>query len=51
LVLHPEQEMRKILDFLSLPWNMSVLHHEMFIGNKISLSKTERSTDQKLSDI
>uniref|UniRef100_A0A914N630 Protein-tyrosine sulfotransferase n=1 Tax=Meloidogyne incognita TaxID=6306 RepID=A0A914N630_MELIC len=51
LVLHPEQEMRKILDFLSLPWNMSVLHHEMFIGNKISLSKTERSTDQVIKPV
>nr|CAD2137460.1 unnamed protein product [Meloidogyne enterolobii] len=51
LVLHPEQEMRKILDFLNLPWNMSVLHHEMFIGNKISLSKTERSTDQVIKPV
>ncbi|CAK5076989.1 unnamed protein product [Meloidogyne enterolobii] len=51
LVLHPEQEMRKILDFLNLPWNMSVLHHEMFIGNKISISKTERSTDQVIKPV
>ncbi|KAL7078867.1 hypothetical protein ACQ4LE_001871 [Meloidogyne hapla] len=51
LVLHPEQEMRKILTFLNLPWNISVLHHEMFIGNKISLSKTERSTDQVIKPV
>ncbi|KAF7636400.1 Protein-tyrosine sulfotransferase [Meloidogyne graminicola] len=51
LVLHPEKEMRKILDFLNLPWNISVLHHEMFIGNKISLSKTERSTDQVIKPV
>jgi protein-tyrosine sulfotransferase len=43
--------MRKILKFLNLPWNISVLNHEMFIGNKISLSKTERSTDQVIKPV
>ena len=41
LVLHPELWMRRILQFLKLPWNQSVLHHEEFIGKKggISLSR------------
>lgn len=41
LVLHPEQWMRKILKFLDVPWNDSVLHHEEFINkpNGVSLSK------------
>lgn len=46
LVLHPEPQMRRILDFLGLPWNDSVLHHEQYIGNEISLSKVEISSDQ-----
>lgn len=39
LVLHPEKEMRKLLEFLNIPWNSSVLHHESLIGKDISLSK------------
>lgn len=41
LVLHPEEWMRKILKFLDIPWNDSVLHHEEFINkpNGVSLSK------------
>ena len=39
LVLHPETEMRKLLTFLDLPWNSSVLNHEALIGKDISLSK------------
>lgn len=41
LVLHPEAIMHKILDFLDVPWNSSVLHHEEFINkpNGVSLSK------------
>ena len=48
LVLHPEQWMRKILNFLEVPWNDRVLHHEAEINKKdgISLSKVERSSDQ-----
>ena len=50
LVLHPEQWMRKILNFLEVPWNDRVLHHEAEINKKdgISLSKVERSSDQVL---
>lgn len=41
LVLHPEEWMRKILNFVDVPWNQSVLHHEEFINkpNGVSLSK------------
>ncbi|KAE9554895.1 hypothetical protein FO519_001923 [Halicephalobus sp. NKZ332] len=51
LVLHPETEMRKLLDFLDLPWNSSVLNHEDLIGKDISLSKTERSSDQVIKPV
>jgi protein-tyrosine sulfotransferase len=51
LVLHPEQELRKILSFLNLQWNDRVLSHEKFIGSKISLSKTEKSSDQVVKPI
>lgn len=48
LVQHPEEEMRKLLHFLELQWDPSVLHHEELIGKAggVSLSKVERSTDQ-----
>lgn len=39
LVLHPRSWMEKVLKFLDLPWNETVLHHEDFINNGISLSK------------
>lgn len=41
LVLHPEEWMRKILNFLDVPWNNSVLHHEEFINKPggVPLSK------------
>jgi protein-tyrosine sulfotransferase len=32
LVLEPKETMVKILDFLELPWNENVLHHEDFIN-------------------
>jgi protein-tyrosine sulfotransferase len=51
LVLHPEREMRRLLEFLELPWNASVLHHEALIGKDISLSKTERSSDQVVKPV
>lgn len=40
LVLHPEKQMRELLTFLDIPWNASVLNHEMFVGKgkEISLS-------------
>ncbi|VDO75774.1 unnamed protein product [Haemonchus placei] len=51
LVLHPESQMRRILEFLNLPWNSTVLHHEQFIGKDISLSKVERSSDQVVKPV
>ncbi|XP_026227044.1 tyrosylprotein sulfotransferase 1, like [Anabas testudineus] len=53
LVLHPEEEMRKLLHFLDLQWDPSVLHHEQLIGKAggVSLSKVERSTDQVMKPV
>ncbi|XP_052864638.1 protein-tyrosine sulfotransferase isoform X1 [Anopheles cruzii] len=53
LVLHPEVWMRKILHFLDIPWNDSVLHHEEFINkeNGVALSKVERSSDQVIKPV
>ncbi|XP_050310110.1 protein-tyrosine sulfotransferase [Anthonomus grandis grandis] len=51
LVLHPKQWMGKVLKFLDLPWNDSVLHHEDFINKGISLSKVERSSDQVIKPV
>ncbi len=39
LVLHPEKEMRRVLEELDITWNAVVLHHEELIGKDISLSK------------
>lgn len=41
LILHTEEEMRKLLHFLELQWDPSVLHHEELIGKAggVSLSK------------
>lgn len=53
LVLHPEQWMKKILKFVDVPWNESVLHHEEFINkpNGVPLSKVERSSDQVIKPV
>lgn len=53
LVLHPEDWMRKILKFVDVPWNQSVLHHEDYINrpNGVSLSKVERSSDQVIKPV
>lgn len=53
LVLHPEQTLRGILNFLQLPWNGTVLHHEEFINQPdgVELSKLERSTDQVVKPV
>ena len=46
LVLHPEKEMQRLLTFLDIPWDSSVLRHEELIGSEIKLSNVERSSDQ-----
>ncbi|TRY76009.1 hypothetical protein DNTS_010908 [Danionella cerebrum] len=53
LVLHPGRVMRKLLQFLDLPWDNSVLHHEQLIGKAggVSLSKVELSTDQVVKPV
>ncbi|XP_023328323.1 protein-tyrosine sulfotransferase [Eurytemora carolleeae] len=55
LVLHPERWMTIILDFLDLPWDSSVLHHQDFINKKgdsgIRVSMKERSSDQIVKPI
>lgn len=53
LVLQPSAYVRKILDFLEVPFNESVLHHQDFINKPggISLSKVERSTDQVIKPV
>ncbi|XP_018420443.1 PREDICTED: protein-tyrosine sulfotransferase 2 [Nanorana parkeri] len=53
LVLHPKQTMQAIIDFLGIPWNDAVLHHEELIGKPggVSLSKTEKSTDQVMKPV
>lgn len=42
LVLHPKQTMQAIIEFLSIPWDDAVLHHEELIGKPggVSLSKS-----------
>lgn len=53
LVLHPEHWMRRILNFLDVPWNESVLHHEEHINKPggVLLSKVERSSDQVIKPV
>ncbi|KAL2094603.1 hypothetical protein ACEWY4_009322 [Coilia grayii] len=53
LVLQPQAAMRSLLGFLDLPWDTAVLHHEQLIGKAggVSLSKTERSTDQVMNPV
>ncbi|CAM2703287.1 unnamed protein product [Rotaria socialis] len=50
-VLQPKNVIENILKFLNLTWVDSVLHHEELIGKKISLSKTEHSSDQVIKPI
>ena len=43
--------MRRITEFLDLPWDEKVLHHEQLIGKDISLSNVERSSDQVVKPV
>ncbi|XP_003376812.1 protein-tyrosine sulfotransferase A [Trichinella spiralis] len=51
LVLNPEKWLRELLAFLEVPWSDHVLNHEKYIGREISLSKSERSTDQVMKPV
>jgi len=55
LVLHPQRWLTIILEFLDLPWDESVMHHQDFINkegkNGIRVSAKERSSDQIVKPI
>ncbi|XP_070572657.1 protein-tyrosine sulfotransferase 1-like [Ptychodera flava] len=53
LVLHPKIWMKKILRFLKVPWNDSVLYHHESVGKPggVSLSRLEFSTDQVVKPV
>ncbi|XP_066901759.1 protein-tyrosine sulfotransferase 2 isoform X3 [Halyomorpha halys] len=53
LVLHPHAWLSRILDFLEVPWDDSVLHHEDHINKPggVQLSKVERSSDQVIKPV
>ena len=53
LVLHPRNWISLILDFLDLPWEDSVLHHEKNINQPggVRVSNIERSSDQIIKPI
>ncbi|XP_043087345.1 protein-tyrosine sulfotransferase 2 [Puntigrus tetrazona] len=53
LVLQPRATMQRVLHFLNSPWHEGVLHHEEAIGQPggVSLSRTERSTDQVIKPV
>ena len=51
LVLQPNQWLPRILRYLDLRWHDSVLKHENFINDKISLSRVEKSSDQVIQPI
>ncbi|XP_051539855.1 protein-tyrosine sulfotransferase 2-like [Myxocyprinus asiaticus] len=53
LVLQPRTTMKSVLRFLNAPWHEGVLHHEEAIGQQggVSLSRTERSTDQVIKPV
>lgn len=45
LVLHPQENLKKISKFLNLPWDEKMMHHEQHT-NQIKISAVEKSTDQ-----
>ena len=45
LVLHPEENLKKITEFLNVPWSDNLMHHEDFIEN-IGIAKYELSSSQ-----
>ena len=46
LVADPREWMRRILEFLHLPWHDNVLHHHELINTEVLLSKMEPSSNQ-----
>ncbi|XP_047001331.1 protein-tyrosine sulfotransferase-like [Schistocerca americana] len=53
LVLHPRLWMARVLAFLDVPWNESVLHHDQLINKPggVVLSRVERSSDQVMKPV
>lgn len=53
LVLHPRRELQRLLHFLALDWNETLLHHDRHINEQggVYLSKAERSTDQVIKPL
>ncbi|RUS70370.1 hypothetical protein EGW08_021872, partial [Elysia chlorotica] len=45
LALHPREWMLRILRFLEIPWNESVLHHEQFIGKPGGIALSNNRND------
>ncbi|CAH8480831.1 unnamed protein product [Schistosoma turkestanicum] len=46
LILNPRDEIKKVLDFLELPWDDKLLEHEKFVNNTSMLNKYEASSIQ-----
>ena len=46
LILKQEKSMRRIFEFLDIPFDAAVLRHEEFVGDEIVLSSVEPSTNQ-----
>ncbi|CAH8647611.1 unnamed protein product [Dicrocoelium dendriticum] len=51
LVLQPKKTMSRVLEFLHLPWDDSVLNHHNLIRNRTILSRMEPSTSQVIYPI
>jgi protein-tyrosine sulfotransferase len=51
LVIKPEREMKRILQFFDIPWDESVLNHEKYIGNEVEISKFGESSDQVIKPV
>ncbi|CAH8512556.1 unnamed protein product [Schistosoma rodhaini] len=46
LVINPKREIRKILNFLDIPWDDKLLNHEQFVNNLSMINKYEASSVQ-----
>ena len=51
LVLNKTLTLRKLTNFLDLPWSDSMLNHEKFIGERVRISESEWSTSQIIQPI
>jgi protein-tyrosine sulfotransferase len=55
LVLHPRSTMERILAYLDLPWEESVMHHDQYINQEgdrgVRVSIRERTSDQVVKPV